>query len=87
VAEIAGPAEDVGAALRSVPGVTEVAIEGEGEWRRYAIACAKEADPRQDIFQLTVKHNWSLRELRQEAKSLEDVFVALTRTDLALPGE
>ena len=87
VAEISGPADDVAAALRAVPNVLDVAAEGEGEWRRYVIACARETDPRQAVFQLTVKHNWSLRELRQEAKSLEDVFVALTRADQAPPNE
>jgi ABC-2 type transport system ATP-binding protein len=86
-AEIAGPVDAVTAALKAVPGAEEVEVEGEGDWRRYAIVCDRQADPRQAVYEAVVRGGWALRELRQEEKSLEDVFVALTRADQPLPTE
>ncbi|MFH0880060.1 MAG: hypothetical protein V2A34_10145 [Lentisphaerota bacterium] len=48
-------------------------------WVFFTLECEKDADPRGGIFDLAVKNNWELRELRMGRKSLEDIFFALTR--------
>lgn len=80
VAEIAGPQEDAASALRGMAGVREVRIESAGEgWTRFAVECEREKDLRGDVFRAVSAAGWVLRELRMEARSLEDVFVSLTR--------
>jgi ABC-2 type transport system ATP-binding protein len=83
VAEIRGPADLVSAALRGLPGVTSVGVEGTGEWLRFTIACDKGVDPRPGVFESVVRGGWALRELGLEVKTLEDIFVTLTRSDQA----
>ncbi len=81
-AEIAGPREAVGEKLRALPQVQGVEVAAlEGPWLRVALMAETAADLRQSVFELAVRNNWTLRELRLERTSLEDVFVSLTRTD------
>ena len=62
-------------ALAGLSGVLSVEpLDGE----RYRIEHESGADPREPIFRLAVERGWVLNELRQEAASLEDVFVRLT---------
>jgi ABC-2 type transport system ATP-binding protein len=70
------PARD---ALASLPGVAAVDIEEAPGETRVRVLCARDADPREEIFRLAVERGWVLRELSREALSLEDVFVRLTR--------
>jgi ABC-2 type transport system ATP-binding protein len=70
------PARD---ALASLPGVAAVDIEEAPGETRARVLCARDADPREEIFRLAVERGWVLRELSREALSLEDVFVRLTR--------
>ena len=81
VVEIRGPRDEVLQQLQSLSGAQRVAVSGEGEWGCYTLECAKEADLRADIFGLAAARGWALRELRLEKKSLEDIFVSLTRDD------
>jgi ABC-2 type transport system ATP-binding protein len=81
VAEIRGPADAIAAALRALPSVTSVASEGAGEWGRFTVACEKGADPRPAMFDAVVRGGWTLRELGLEVKSLEDIFITLTKSD------
>ncbi len=70
-------------ALAGLPGVLSVApIDGE----RYRIEHESGADPREPIFRLAVERGWVLYELRQEAASLEDVFVRLTTQEAEAAG-
>jgi ABC-2 type transport system ATP-binding protein len=80
-AEIRGPQMDIVQQLQSLPGVQRVASSGEGEWTCYTVECAKDVDLRPDIFSAAAARRWTLRELRLEKKSLEDIFVSLTRGD------
>ena len=82
VVEIRGPRDEVLQQLQSLSGAQRVAVSGEGEWGCYTLECAKEADLRTEIFSLAAARGWGLRELRLEKKSLEDIFVSLTRGDL-----
>ena len=81
VVEIRGPRDEVLQQLQSLSGAQRVAVSGEGEWGCYTLECAKEADLRADIFGLAAARGWALSELRLEKKSLEDIFVSLTRDD------
>jgi ABC-2 type transport system ATP-binding protein len=85
VAEIGGPRDEVAAGLRELPGVREAACSGADPWPRYDIVCDDGADVRPSVFGLAARRGWALRELTLERKSLEDVFVALTRTEEAAP--
>lgn len=81
VAEIRGPQPDILPRLQTLPGVQRAACSADGEWGCYTLECAKDADPRADLFGLAAARGWALRELRLEKKSLEDIFVSLTRGD------
>ncbi len=80
------PAREV---LAGLAGVASVDIEDTQGETRARIHCAKNADPREDVFRLAVERGWVLRELSREALTLEDVFVRLTRHDevAAAPAE
>ena len=81
VAEIRGPQNDILQQLQSLPGAPRVTASDAGEWGCFTLECAKETDLRPDIFGLSAARGWTLRELRMEKKSLEDIFVSLTRGD------
>ncbi len=80
-AEIRGPPDEVEAALRGLPSVELVARSGGDPWWRYDVRCAKDTDLRASVFDLVSGRGWALRELHAEPVSLEDIFVALTRSE------
>jgi ABC-2 type transport system ATP-binding protein len=80
IAELRGAKDAVAPQLYKLPGVTKVTTEPDGEWTRFNIECGTE-DIRPLVFEAAAKGGWSLRELRQEKQSLEDIFVALTRAE------
>jgi ABC-2 type transport system ATP-binding protein len=86
IAEIAGPAEEVEAAVRALPGVAGVACERGDPWHRLVCRCARGADVRTEIAGLAAARGWRLRELRADARDLEDVFVEMTAEGDARPG-
>jgi ABC-2 type transport system ATP-binding protein len=73
--------EDPVSDLSAVPGVREVRAVSDGEWRSFEIRVEAKSDPREQIFQLAVGHQWVIRELSKERATLEDAFVELTHTD------
>ncbi|MCS6771363.1 MAG: ATP-binding cassette domain-containing protein [Kiritimatiellae bacterium] len=75
------PREEAEAALRSLPGVLEVQVADAGDWLKMSVRAAKNEDPRPEIGALSAARGWPLRELHLEAATLEDVFVALTRSE------
>jgi ABC-2 type transport system ATP-binding protein len=75
IAEIKGTPDEVGAALRSLPGVTDVRAERRDGWTRLAVAAA--SDLRETIAQTAFKRGWAVRELHRDAASLEDFFVKI----------
>ncbi|HMP77040.1 MAG TPA: ATP-binding cassette domain-containing protein [Kiritimatiellia bacterium] len=80
-AELRGPREAIEPALRALPGVSELTVEAGGDWGRYTLRAARDPDLRPELSALAARQGWALRELRQEAATLEDVFVNLTRSD------
>ncbi len=80
IAELRGDKGVVAQKLYQLPGVTSVTAEEADGWTRFRIECGTE-DIRPLVFEAAARDGWTLRELRQEKQSLEDIFVALTRTE------
>jgi ABC-2 type transport system ATP-binding protein len=75
--------KDVISALKELDGVHDVAERpASGDGRVAASVTAdRERDVRPAIFELAKKRRWTLYELHQEARSLEDFFLELTASD------
>ena len=80
VAEIRGPQEAVAPQLHQLPGVTRVDAEAAGAWTSYRLVCGGD-DVRPEIFAIVARNGWTLRELRQEKQSLENIFAAPTSAE------
>jgi len=81
-AVIKGPEEAVYQALREADFVGEFRKikeepEGEEAWLSLEIESTS-GDIREKLFRLVVEKNWSMRELKLEKMSLEEVFAKLT---------
>lgn len=81
-AEMNAAATDLEYFIKQIDGVESVEVEDGGEWNTARIGCTAGVDVRPEIFSLAANKNWILRELRREAKSLEDVFVSLTNREV-----
>ena len=80
VAEIKGPKDEILRQLHALQDVQQAsAVETPDGWNQFALECAKGEDLRPAVFDLASRNGWTLRELRLEKKSLEDIFVHLTR--------
>jgi ABC-2 type transport system ATP-binding protein len=77
---VKGPETEVAASLRGVPGVTEVASQGEG---RYLVEAGNGADLRPQLARLIVERGWELLELKAQEFTLEEVFLNLTTEEEA----
>ncbi|MGQ0501009.1 MAG: ATP-binding cassette domain-containing protein [Panacagrimonas sp.] len=49
--------------------------------QRFRLGLSPDSDPREALVELAVHNRWGLRELRMEAKTLEEIFVELTSGD------
>jgi ABC-2 type transport system ATP-binding protein len=76
--DVEGPWEKVAAALGELPHVIRVAHERPGAWTRFLMHCDKGCDIRAEIFDCISRAGWRLRELRQDRRNLEDIFVEMT---------
>ncbi|MFH1574795.1 MAG: ATP-binding cassette domain-containing protein [Acidobacteriota bacterium] len=76
---VEGPAEAVCERLRTIDGVLDVRVEGDGSGRPpdFIVECKLQTDLRRDLAQAVVSQGWGLLELRGIAMSLEDVFINL----------
>jgi ABC-2 type transport system ATP-binding protein len=78
-ANIRGDAAIISPFLEAIDGINQVTVEPQEDgWSRFLI---KTADPtvRSKIFDFVATGGWKLRELHMESRSLEDLFVAITR--------
>ena len=81
IADIQGNPAEIEANLRRIDGVDIVEHEGlEDSWNQYRIDSVS-PNVRSQIFDCAVSKGWKLRELHLEGRSLEDIFVAITRGD------
>lgn len=90
VAEIAGPAEEIRAALEGEPCVRRARVErapeggadaGGRAYVRAAVEPREGGDLRETVYRVARERGWSLRDLRREVVSLEDVFVDVVRSE------
>jgi len=86
VIEIVGAGPGAGEAFAALDGVASATDEDAGDALRVTLCCRDGADPREAAARLAVERGWRLREARLQTQSLEDVFVALTRTAPAPPA-
>lgn len=47
---------------------------------KFKIWCNKDGDPREDLFKLAMSNQWTIREMREEKSSIEEVFNLLTKS-------
>ena len=67
--------------LGALPGVKRVRPEELAEgWWRFEVDLQDLGDPREEIFRLATREQWSLRHLSLEAAKLEEIFAGLTTT-------
>ncbi len=73
-----------GDALRALPGVSNVDLESLADWRRFVLTPDVDAPPiAERVGKVVLQHDVVVRELRQEAPSLESAFLELiARADI-----
>ncbi len=82
VAEIQGPVDAVGAALRGVAGVANVTSwPTSDDYLTYEIRTSARSDPRAAVFAAVAKGGWMLRRLDVRKRKLDDSFMSLMRSD------
>ena len=67
--------------LKQVPGVKDVSLTSEGDWKIFSLRVEAGADVRPEVFQLASDRKWAVRELSQRKATLEDVFVEITHAE------
>ncbi|MEK7469408.1 MAG: ATP-binding cassette domain-containing protein [Planctomycetota bacterium] len=80
-AEIRGPVAMIEAMLKGLPGIQGITIAPGEEWSVFTFDSAPELDLRADVAKFVVDNGWDLRELTEEKRTLEDLFVKITTTD------
>jgi len=87
VTDIQGNPAEIEADLKGLAGVDVVEHDAlEEGWNQYRIDSAS-PNVRSQIFDCAVSKGWKLRELHLEGRSLEDIFVAITRGDAKPEGK
>ncbi len=76
---VQGPEAEVAATLKSVPGVTQVAGQGEG---RFLVEAGNDLDLRPQLARQVVEKGWELLELRAQEFTLEEVFLNLVTEEV-----
>ena len=78
-AQVLGPVEAVGEALRSIDGVLDARQEGDdAQADSWVISVTPGQDVRDAVSRAIIDGGFSLRELRSQDMSLEDIFLRLT---------
>ena len=76
--EVGGPVQQVLAALRGVPGVTEVTHRNQQGRNIFIVQVQRGQDLRDEISRAVVSNEWSLLSMQLVSMSLEDIFLRLT---------
>jgi ABC-2 type transport system ATP-binding protein len=80
--EVAGPATEVLAKLRSTPGVINVrTVDAHNGQHRFQIEGELHKDIRSELARAVVQSGWGLLELQSASMSLEDIFLKLTTAE------
>ncbi|MFT5122591.1 MAG: ABC-2 type transport system ATP-binding protein [Kiritimatiellia bacterium] len=78
--EVMASDKDIKNAFNRIKGIRFVRTQKLDAWTLAKVECEDGLDLRDKVFEMVVKQGWKCRELRQEKKSLEDVFVEMTGT-------
>ncbi|HHT9107290.1 MAG TPA: ABC transporter ATP-binding protein [Candidatus Wunengus sp. YC63] len=78
VLEVRGNGEKIKNALSGIQGVKKVVWHDKGEVNNFAVEAEKGRDIREDIFSNIVKNNGVIREMKQIAVTLEEIFHQIT---------
>ena len=82
LAEIAAPLEALSQCWAEMPEIEHFDISpAEGDYFRCALTPRDGLDLRPKIFELARVHGWALRELTRSRRSLEDIYVRVTRPE------
>ncbi len=75
-----GPAKDVAARLKMIPGITDVNIRNSGSFGEVEITTSKQAgdEIRTAIFFMMAKSGWPILEFRSLDPTLEEIFLSIT---------
>jgi ABC-2 type transport system ATP-binding protein len=80
--DVQGPASEVMAKLKAMPGVVDVRRVGETDGRQQLqIEGELKKDIRSDVARTIVQNGWGLFELHSATMSLEDIFLKLTTAE------
>src|SRR5690349_12098542 len=74
-------AENGAEQLKAIPGVKDVSLTTEGDWKTFSLRAEAGAEVRPEVFRLASERRWVVRELSQRKATLEDVFVEITHAD------
>lgn len=78
VAQVRAPPDAVRIELAPLAAGGRLTAEPSGEWTEVRFEAADEDDPRPAVAAAAARRGWDLRELRRDAQSLEEIFLALT---------
>ena len=78
VLEVRGNGEKIKNALSGIKGVKKVVWHDKGEVNDFSVEAEKGIDIREDIFSNIVKNNGVIREMKQTAVTLEEIFHQIT---------
>ncbi|MBM3847051.1 MAG: ATP-binding cassette domain-containing protein [Verrucomicrobia bacterium] len=82
VAEIAAPADELHECWDQMPEVERFDVAPvEGEFYRCALTAREGVDLRPQVFAAVRERGWTLRELTRSRHTLEDIFVAVTKSN------
>ena len=79
--EVQGPASQVAAVLRKVPGVVNVTHSEAGDRNTFRVQLRRGADLRDEVSRAIIDNGWGLLGLQLESMSLEEIFLKLTTTE------
>jgi gliding motility-associated transport system ATP-binding protein len=68
--------------LKRIPGVRDVDVTQDGDWKVFSLRVESGTDVREEVFRLASTRRWTLRELSQRRATLEDVFVEITHPEV-----
>ena len=78
VLEIRGDGEKIKDSLSNISGVRSVVWKEKGDANEFVVEAVGDKDIREDIFKCIVKDNYTLREMKRQTVTLEEIFHQIT---------
>jgi ABC-2 type transport system ATP-binding protein len=78
VLEIRGDREKIKDSLSNIGGVRSVVWKEKGDANEFVVEAVGDKDIREDIFKCIVKDNYTLREMKRQTVTLEEIFHQIT---------